>query len=171
MRRLLLPLGIVLVVAGFAVSEASACGDKFLVIGRGAKRVQKARHPASVLLYQHPGSSLETATKDMKLEARLREAGHSVDSAATSVPLKEAVGSKRYDFVLVDLADAQAAAQQLEGLAGRPAVVPVTDKATDAALASAKAEYGLVIKTGKSLSYLPALDDAMSRRPTQVATR
>lgn len=171
MRRLALGLSVVLLVAGLAATEAAACGDKFLVIGRGAKRVQKARHPAAVLLYERPGSALPAAAKEMKLEARLREAGHSVDSVTAEVALKEALGSRRYDFVFADLTDAPSVARQLESVSGRPAVVPVADGATDAAVESAKAEYGLVVKKGKSLSYLSSLDEAMGRRLRQVASR
>ncbi len=170
MRRLVLVVGFALIVAA-AATDASACGDKFLVIGRGAKRVQKARHPAAILLYQRPGSALPAATKEMKLEMRLREAGHSVDSVTADVPLEEAASSKHYDFVFVDLADAPDAARQLDGVARRPAVVPVADKTTDAALAKGKAEYGLVVKKGKSLAYLASLDEAMARRLEHVAAR
>src|SRR5438093_471 len=106
MKRSLLLVGVLCGLGALWPGEAAACGDKFLVIGRGARRVPKARHPAAVLLYLRPGSSLPMAAKEMRLEATLRQAGHGVESLTEPALLREALVGRRYDFVLVDLADA-----------------------------------------------------------------
>lgn len=50
MRRVLVGLALASAVVLAMGADALACGDKFLVIGRGIKyRVKKAEHPASIL--------------------------------------------------------------------------------------------------------------------------
>ena len=153
-------LGLLAVGASLLPAEASACGDKFLVIGRGARRVQKARHPASIALYLRTGSALPAEAKEMRLEKTLKQAGHKVEVIPDETALREALASRRLDFVIADLGDAQGLARDLPR-AGGPQVVPVARGDADQAAA---ADYSLVIRTGKSLSYLSALDAAMAGR-------
>ena len=70
---------------------AIACGDKFLVIGRGARRVPKARHPASIALYLRVGSPFPAEAKEMRLEKTLKEAGHEVEVIAEESALHRAL--------------------------------------------------------------------------------
>ena len=171
MRRSLLLLGLVCGLGLLWPGEAAACGDKFLVIGRGARRVPKARHPAAVLLYLRPASSLPLAAKEMRLETTLRQAGHAVETLAEPASLREALAARRYDFVLADLADAAAVEKAAEDAGGRPQVVPVAYKASPETLRASESQHALVIHAGKSLSYLAALDQAMALRASALASR
>jgi hypothetical protein len=157
-----------LVLAGAAVE---ACGDKFLVIGRGVRRVQKARHPASVLLYLRPGSSLPQAAKEMNLQATLRQAGHRVDVVEETALLRRKLEGGGYDFVLADLPDAAVVAHDAGAGAGAPYVVPVVYKGRTDAMGSSQQTYPLVIQAGRSLSYLAKVDAAMERRARTAAPR
>lgn len=171
MKKSFLLLGLVCGLCVLPPGEAAACGDKFLVIGRGAKRVPKARHPASVLLYLRPGSSLPLAAKEMRLEATLRQAGHTVESRSEQASLREAIVARRYDFVFVDLIDAAAVEKSVESPGARPQVVPVAYKASPETLRASEVKHDVVIHAGKSLSYLSALDQAMGRRAKAVSSR
>ena len=171
MRKAFLLLGVLWGVVLLWPAEAVACGDKFLVIGRGAKRVPRAHHPAAVLLYLRPGSSLPEAAKEMRLGATLKQAGHTVETATDEGALREVLGARRYDFVLVDGADAAAIDRLTGSAASRPQVVPVVQKASDETIRALQTQHALVIKTGRSLSYLTALDEAMGLRSSAVASR
>jgi hypothetical protein len=164
MRTHAVVLGLLAVSAGLLPEDAVACGDKFLVIGRGVRRVQKARHHASIALYLPVGSALRAKAKDMRLETTLKQAGHTVESLSDAAKLRERVASRPLDFVIADLADAPTLEQSVVGHAGRLQIVPVAQ--TDASPA-AEAGYPLVIRAGKSVSYLSALDALMAGRPSR----
>jgi hypothetical protein len=171
MKRSFLLVGVICGLGVFWPGEVTACGDKFLVIGRGARRVPKARHPAAVLLYLRPGSPLLMAAREMRLEATLRQAGHGVETLTEPASLREGLAARRYDFVLVDLADAAAVQKAAEGSAPRPQVVPVAYKALRETLQASESQHDIVIRAGKSLSYLAELDRAMGRRASALASR
>lgn len=153
-------VGLLAIGAGLLPAEASACGDKFLVIGRGAKRVQKARHPASIALYLRAGSPLPAEAKQMRLEKTLKQAGHKVEVIPGETALREAMASRRLDFVIADIGDAQGLTSGLPRADG-PQIVPVTRGDAEKDFS---ADYPLLIRPGKSLAYLSALDAAMARR-------
>ena len=74
MKRWLAPL---VLGALLAPRPASACGDKFLVVGRGTRfqrRATSVRTPA-VLLYAPPASPLPAALDGIPVERTLRLAG------------------------------------------------------------------------------------------------
>jgi hypothetical protein len=149
---------------GAVAVPSEACGDKLLVMGRRVKRVPQAKHPASVLLYMRPGSALPKAATEMKLETTLRQAGHRVETVDQADQLREQLAAGGYDFVLTDLSDAAPVAREAADAPRAPAVVPVAYKATEAALRAGREAYPVVIKAGRSLSYLSALDTAMQQR-------
>ena len=171
MWRTLAALAVASATFCLAITEAEACGDKFLVIGRSVKRVPKARHPASILLYMRTGSSLPQAAKEMKLEATLRQAGHHVAAVAEGTLLRQQLATGQYDFVLADVADTAEVAHDARSSPGAPTIVPVAYKAGEDATQVSQDAHVLVIKAGKSLSYLSALDEAMGRREQAVASR
>ena len=171
MRRMLAALAVAFVLFCLAVTETYACGDKFLVVGRNVKRVPKARHPASILLYMRAGSSLPQASKEMKLEATLRQAGHDVSAVAEDTLLRQQLATGRYAFVLADLSDAAEVARDARSSPGAPEVVPVVYQAVEDTARASQDAHGFVIKAGKSLSYLSALDEAMGRRQQATASR
>ena len=164
MKRSLLLVGVLCGLGALWPGDAAACGDKFLVISRGARRVPKARHPAAVLLYLRPGSPLPNAVKEMRLEATLRQAGHGVASLTEPALLRETLAGRHYDFVVVDLADADAVEKAAEGPGPRPQVVPMAYKSSLQTPPTSGSQPEFVIRAGKSLSYLAALDEAMGRR-------
>lgn len=147
------------------VGDAAACGDKFLVIGRGARRIQKARHPASILLAWRGDADLAAAAGEMKLEAVLKQAGHTVETLSVSTPLAEWLGTRRYDFIVTGIEAAPAAARAVTAAAPAAVVIPMAVKADAAARSALDAQYGLVIHAPtRSLSYLSAIDAEMGRR-------
>lgn len=170
MRKAVLAFGLVLGVCACWPAESVACGDKFLVVGRGTSRVMKARHPASILIYARPGADLPRVAREMRLEATLRRAGHAVDTVTDDSAMAAILAAQRHDFVIADASDAGAVERMASG--GRAEVVPVASReAPPEALRALKARHALVIPAGKSLGYLTALDRMMGRRPSAASSR
>jgi hypothetical protein len=161
-------VSVALVAASLVLSlpprDAAACGDKFLVIGRATQRVQRAKHPASILLAMNPQGSGATATRAMKLETTLRQAGHSVETMPAA-PLATWLQTRNYDFVVTDLDAAAPAVRDASASPSKPAVIPVAVETPDPALKAAEKAYVVVIPApSRSVGYLRAIDTAMGAR-------
>lgn len=143
-----------------------ACGDKFVVLGRGVRfqRIHAAKHPASILVYMSPGSRVAQADKELHLQALLKLAGHKA-VAAEGPAFTQALSSKKYDLVLADLPDAARLEQEIRSAPSKPAVVPVLYNPTTSELATAEEKYSCVLEaTKKSRQLLAVLDDVMQSR-------
>src|SRR5216683_8181511 len=77
MKRTICWASLIAVVFVLAGGDLLACGDKFLVAGRGTRyqRPKNAR-AASVLIYANPASGLPMALKNVKVESVLKREGH-----------------------------------------------------------------------------------------------
>lgn len=87
---------------------AQACGDKFLMVGRGAKfqRAYASVYPGKVLIYARPSTDAKAAIRDPQLHRALRQAGHAVSVIEDWALLEQALKSLPVDVVLVDVAEA-----------------------------------------------------------------
>jgi hypothetical protein len=87
---------------------AHACGDKFLMVGRGAKfqRAWASVYPGNVLIYARPSTDLKAAIRDPQLHKALRQAGHTVSIIEDWTLLEQALKTVPVDVVLVDVAEA-----------------------------------------------------------------
>jgi hypothetical protein len=153
-------------------ADAQACGDKFLVVGRGVKysRAHAAVHPASILIYMNPASRIPAAAKDVQLESNLKQAGYKVQSVDTSAALRSALKSAKYDLVLADIADSPGLEKDAASDPSKPVVVPVLYQPTTAELAAAKKEYGCAMKA-PSKDYLATIDEIMARKTKTTETK
>ena len=70
---------LVVVTAGWASVEA--CGDKFLMVGRGARfqGAYRSVHPGKILIYTHPSTATKAAIRNPDFHKALRQAGHATD--------------------------------------------------------------------------------------------
>ena len=76
-----LPLVVVLALSASAwYPAAQACGDKFLMVGRGAKfqRAYASVYPGKVLIYARPSHDPKAGVNNVQLHKALRQAGHAV---------------------------------------------------------------------------------------------
>src|SRR5213593_48446 len=122
-----------------------ACGEKFLVAGRGTRyqRPKNAR-AASVLIYANPASGLPAALKNVKVESVLKREGHRATSVATFEQLAAILAGGRFDVVLV-ASSVSADVQKLVVSSPDSAVVLTVDSAA------------------KERSLLEAIDKAVER--------
>ncbi len=144
--------------------EGTACGDKFLVIGRG-RRVSFAAHPASILIDLNPRTPLPRALRELKIPAALKAAGHKVRSVETEPQLEAALATGKYDLVLGDLSDMTALEPKVGAAPSHPKLLPVIYNPTGAELAAAEREYACVMRSpSKEQPFLAVIDDAMELR-------
>jgi hypothetical protein len=97
-----------LVVGVSAMSPvAYACGDKFLMVGRGAKfqRAYASVYPGKVFIYARPSTDPKAAIRDPQLHKALRQAGHSVSIIEDWALLEQALKNVPVDVILVDVAE------------------------------------------------------------------
>lgn len=144
MRRLVTVLIVMTCVSGGGV-DVSACGDKFLRIGRSMRYGRyAAAYPASILVYS-PRNSVPARVTD--LAATLKRAGHTPTVASDLAALSSAVGAGRFDIVLSGLAQADDVRRLAEAAPSRPDVMPVIFEGNpadeEAALAISTCRIGL----------------------------
>lgn len=125
MRRRFGALVIILAVA--MTGDLFACGDKFLVGGRGT-RYQRPRNAraASVLIYVDPASAVGASLKKAKVESLLKLEGHRATKVQTLDQLSTVMSSGRFDVILTANNDS-ASVQRLLASAPDAAVVVGVD--------------------------------------------
>jgi hypothetical protein len=169
MKRILL-VGFLMLAAAATGRDLIACGDKFLIVGRGT-RFQRAatRTPASILVYANPTSNLPRALANLPVDETLRKAGYKPTTVTSAAELEAALGRGGWDLVLADVSDSAAVRGRLRGDTG-PLVLPVVFNATGGELAQAKKQYAHVLKSPtKNQSFLDAIDDALAARARERA--
>jgi hypothetical protein len=142
-----------------------ACGDKLLSMGRGL-RFQHAygARQANVVIYSDANQSGPNFAS-VKLQTRLKQAGHKLQTAAGLSQLQEALKSGKVDVVLADFADVQGISGQLQSSPSKPVVLPVLFKPSKAELAAAQKDYRYALKApGDEVKYLAAIEEAMKSR-------
>ena len=167
MRRLSLTLLLLAGSAWFGWNDLSACGDKFLLIGQGARfqRGYAAVHPASILITLHQKSDKALAVGDPQLAASLKQAGHKVQILEDPSRLTETLSSARYDIVLADFSDAIALESQVRAANAKPALVPVMYQPSKAEMAAAQKQFVCLLKAPERITYfLGVIDDLMKTR-------
>lgn len=149
---------------------AQACGDKFLLLGRGVKfrRAYAAIHPATIVIYAQPQRSAAKAIRDPRLQNDLKLAGHRVSIVETEAALARALESDRVDLVLTDVADADRTSTQGAASSSKPAVLPVMYEPTKETAREIEARYQCRLKSSdRADRYLATIDDAMKARADQ----
>jgi hypothetical protein len=158
---------VVSILAGLVTSgsaDLSACGDKFLRVGRSERyRGYAAVHPASILIYT-PVNAKPTGIKE--LEELLKRAGHTPVAVKNGTSLSQTFDSARYDLVIAAYADAEKVKQQLQSIPSKPDVLPILDKPTKAVVAEAGKSYPFVLDTRAMNKFdaLAQIDHLMSQR-------
>jgi hypothetical protein len=165
MMRMSLFFFALLTIASPSLQNANACGDKFLVIGRGLRyeRVYAAQHPGSILIYNDRNLVDPKASSD--LENVLKKAGHKVQAVENVNAMNEALKSSKFDLVVIDLNDVAALEPQIVASPSNPAVLPVIYNRTGSEVSSAEKQYDCILKaSGKNNDALKVVDAAMAEK-------
>jgi hypothetical protein len=171
MKRLLF-MGFAVAALVLGPATVLACGDKFVVLGRGV-RFFATRYPATILIYVNPASHMPAAMKEFRLEATLKKAGHKPKIVDSSADLEQALTSGKYDIVLADLSDGAAMMKSAASAVSKPMVVPVLYKPTPEELAAVEKKYGCLVApaSSRNADLLPVLEQALQNRAKGVGAR
>ena len=143
---------------------ASGCGDKFVLLGGGA-RVMRSRYPSRVLVFMNPSSRVPAAEKEFHVEATLTAAGHKAKVVESEAEVQKALDSGKYDLVLADVADVPELRKQCGASASKPAVLPLLYRPTPEELSAAEKEANCLARPSKKSSDLLAvIDETMKGR-------
>src|SRR5213593_4322323 len=148
---------------------AAGCGDKFVLIGGGA-RVNRSKFPSRVLVFMNPASRVPAAEKEFHVEATLTAAGHRAKVVESGAEVQKALETGKYDLVLADVADVPELRKQCGAIASKPAVLPLLYKPTAAELSAAEKEANCLVRPSrKSSDLLAVIDETMQDRQKGVA--
>jgi hypothetical protein len=140
-RSLLVILTIGILV--FSCTDLSACGDKFVRIGRSARfKGYASVHPSSILVYAPRWSRSGIA----EFERILKRGGHKPHTVTSAAAMSQAFAGGRYDLVITSLPDAGLVAKELDALPSRPGLIPIVYKASKAEVSKVSASYQCVLK-------------------------
>jgi hypothetical protein len=143
---------------------ARACGDKFLMVGRGARfqRAYASVYPGNVLIYARSSTDPKAAIRDPQLHKALRQAGHSVSVIEDWTLLEQALRTVPVDIVLVDVAEAS----RLRDLVTRsPAHPDALYVAFAPKVKATSPEFVCRLKSSdRPLKYLDEIENAMKAR-------
>lgn len=167
MRRVLLGQIALVCICGWSAVEA--CGDKFMLLGRGTifQRAYAAMYPGSIVLFL-PGNA-GGGERAENLHKMLTRAGHRVRIIADAAILADPLHVQQTDIVIVDISGASTLKGMLGTSGGGPTVFYYSnerDKSRGATIPGAS-----VLKASdKAPTVLRAIDGAMKVR-AQAGTR
>ena len=155
-------------------SAAQACGDKFVLVGRGVEfhRAYAAVYPASIVIYAKPQGHAAKAISDPQLQKDLKLSGHRVLLVENDAQLVRALESDHPDLILTDVADAERLSKQAAGAPSKPAVLPVMYQPTKEEAAAIEKGYQCrLTSVDRADRYLSAIDNAMKVRADEKKKR
>jgi hypothetical protein len=160
--------GFLLAALALADQNLSACGDKFLVLGRsvGYKSLLKASKPGSLVLYKTP--SLPKPFSDGRFDVVMDAAGHQLSTVSDPTTLKRELATGKIDLVLAD----PTTSRQIGGLVNASStaiVVPILVDSAASQRADLEKEFGCVMPLAEPRKVIDALDKAMKLRAKRAA--
>lgn len=163
MKQILAAVGLVVAVVFTLCVDVGACGDKSLSAGGIVwQRAQAARYPAAILIYGLPASRMSDASRELKLQATLRQVGHKYREVVNWSELQSALASGQFNIVMVDVADLADLQARLASSPSRPAIVPIAYKLTKAEADNAARQSPFLIKApSRSTQYLMTIAEAV----------
>jgi hypothetical protein len=155
-------------------SAAQACGDKFVLVGRGVEfhRAYAAVYPALIVIYAKPQGHAAKAISDPQLQKDLKLSGQRVLLAENDAQLARALDTDHPDLILTDVADAERMSKQAAGAPSKPTVLPVMYQPTKEEVAAIQKNYQCRLTSGDHADrYLSAIDNAMKIRVDEKKKR
>ena len=150
-------------IAGFCFgTNLLACGDKFLVAGRGARFQRGGAHATPVLIYAPLSSTLRGGAGNLSVDSVLSRAGYHPAVAASTEELGRILKDGNPGIVLVDIADARTVEKLVPAESPGPVILPVLSNASRQEIATARKTWGVALKSPASGdSLLDAVDEAV----------
>ena len=155
MKNRLFVLMILLGAASLYNPVVEACGAKFLVGSRAARyqRLQRVANPSTILIYSRQDANTpEDERLDPEFKANLEKVGHTIQVATDPDAFQSAMGTGRFNIVLMDLEDARQMQAQVQSSSA--VLLPFVAFPTRPEYSQAKEEFGLVLRTPTTMRKL-----------------
>ena len=169
MRKLLLLVFTIATITPPGLTDASACGDKLLRIGRNFRSHQTVakKLPARMLIYTPSNSATLPGAAAAQFQDYFKKVGHKPLAVENIGMLNRALKSAHYDLVLTDIADAATLQRLVEGSPSQTVVLPVLHKRSKGEVAAATSQYPVLIKNPTVAGdFLQAIYKVMKFRAT-----
>jgi len=141
-----------------AAPVLDACGDKFLLVGRGLAfgRAYASVYPGSIVIYSEPA----TARERKKLHDNIRKAGHRVTLVTSAADLSARL--QQTDIVIADMAARSAIDAQVAAMTIRPSLLYLV--ADSGQVRDVPPNTGVVKNGEKPGRFLAVIEDIMKTR-------
>jgi hypothetical protein len=163
MRKRIRLVGAVALFALVLTPELFACGDKFLMAGRGTRYQRpKTARAAAVLIYANPTTGLPSALAQNKipLDAILKREGHRSTTVGSPAELSSILAAGRFDVVLAASGSVDAVQQAVGAALDAPVIVSLCVNGTKAS--------NCVKMPPREGSILEAVDKAVETRDKNI---
>jgi len=149
----------ILILVLLAAPVLDACGDKFLLVGRGLAfgRAYASVYPGSIVIYSDPA----TARERKKLHDNIRKAGHRVTLITSAADLSARL--QQTDIVIADMAARSAIDAQVAAMTIRPSLLYLVADSRQIR-DSVPADTGVVKNGEKPGRFLAVIEDIMKTR-------
>ena len=144
MFRRLAVVGVAATMCLASLTDLSACGDKFMRVGRSSSgRRYAALHPSSILIYRPAGATTKGMTD---LEKLLKQAGHAPRVLQRDESVEPVLAGANFALLIADYADVEMLKGHLAGTASAPAILPILAKSNKGVEAQIRSEFHCLIK-------------------------
>jgi hypothetical protein len=146
----------------FATAALDACGDKFLLVGRGLAfgRAYASIYPGAIVIFSGP----RTAPEHEKLQQNIRRAGHRVSLVSDESALTQSVLLEQTDIIIADVAIKTTLDPRIAALQAKPSVLYLVSESDARPAAPVPADAPLLKNKEKAGRFLVVIEDIMKQR-------
>ena len=125
-------------------ADLSACGDKFMRVGRSPSgRQYAALHPASILIYRPAGST----PKGMgDFESLLKKAGHTPRVLQRGEDVAPILATANYSLLIAEYSDVETIKKELDAVSAKPGILPILLESNKTVETQLKKDFHCLIK-------------------------
>ena len=146
----------------FATAAVDACGDKFLLVGRGLAfgRAYASIYPGAIVIFSGP----RTTPEHEKLQQNIRRAGHRVSLLADESALTQTVLLEQTDIIIADVAIKTTLDQRIAAQTMKPSVLYLVSEGDTRPATPVPADAPLLKNKEKAGRFLVVIEDIMKQR-------
>ena len=146
----------------FATAAVDACGDKFLLVGRGLAfgRAYASMYPGAIVIFSGP----RTTPEHEKLQQNIRRAGHRVSLVADESALTQTVLLEQTDIIIADVAIKTTLDQRIAAQTMKPSVLYLVSEGDTRPATPVPADAPLLKNKEKAGRFLVVIEDIMKQR-------
>ena len=170
MFRTVLVTGFLLAALVLTDRNLSACGDKFLVLGRsvGYQSLLKASKPGTIVLY-NTASLPKSFSNGGGFDLLMNVAGHQLRTVSDRASLEKALAGGKIDLVLADTVTSRQISASVN-TSSTAVVVPIVMNKNSSERAVFEKEFGCMLRLpADARKVIDALDRAMKLRAKRFA--